>query len=116
MRITSINPATEQPLASFEELSAEQMEAVIGEVAAAFAGWRETSIVQRTALVRRAAAVLHERKGRYAALMTAEMGKPIVEAEAEVEKCAWNCDWYADNAARFLAHEPVSSNAMESYV
>jgi succinate-semialdehyde dehydrogenase/glutarate-semialdehyde dehydrogenase len=44
------------------------------------------------------------------------MGKPIVEAEAEIEKCAWTCDFYADNAERFLSDQPVQSNATESYV
>ncbi len=48
--------------------------------------------------------------------MTAEMGKPVVESEAEVEKCAWNCDYYADNAEQFLCDEPRISNAAESYI
>ncbi len=116
MSIASINPATEELLASFGELSAEETARTVGHVAAAFVDWRETSFAHRTALLQRAGAVLRERKTHYAALMTAEMGKPIVEAEAEVEKCAWNCDWYAENSARLLADEPVTSNALESYV
>jgi succinate-semialdehyde dehydrogenase/glutarate-semialdehyde dehydrogenase len=62
------------------------------------------------------AGVLRADKSRYAALMTAEMGKPIVEAEAEVEKCAWTAEWIAGNAARLLADEPVESTATKSYI
>ncbi len=116
MPMQSINPATEAVLATFEEHSWEQVERALAEADAAFRQWRAVSFAERGALMRRAAALLRERKARYAGLITAEMGKPIVEAEAEVEKCAWNCDYYADNAARFLADEPVATNASESYV
>src|SRR5690348_7481569 len=70
----------------------------------------------RASLMRSVAGVLRADKSRYAALATAEMGKPIVEAEGEVEKCAWTASWLADNAARLLADEPVESTATRSYV
>src|SRR6202043_1954336 len=60
--------------------------------------------------------VLRAEKARFAELMTSEMGKPIVEAEAEVEKCAWSATWIADNAARLLADEPLESTGTKSYV
>src|SRR3546814_1118703 len=60
--------------------------------------------------------VLRRDKARFAALITAEMGKPIVEAEAEIEKCAATCDFYAEAAPRFLADEPVVSSASESAI
>jgi len=66
--------------------------------------------------MKKAAAYLRQNKSQFARLMTAEMGKPIVESEAEVEKCAWNCDYYAENAEQFLRDEPRASNATESYV
>ena len=117
MTIQSINPATEEVLATFEDLTPEQTERTIAEGDASFRQWRETRFAERGALVRRAAAILRERKARYAGLITAEMGKPITEAEAEVEKCAWNCDFYAENAERFLGDERVETNAQqESYV
>ena len=62
------------------------------------------------------AGVLRADKARFAAMATAEMGKPIVEAEGEVEKCAWTAAWIADNAARLLADEPMESTATRSFV
>ncbi|MGD9895308.1 MAG: NAD-dependent succinate-semialdehyde dehydrogenase [Dehalococcoidia bacterium] len=111
-----MNPATEDVIATFSEFTAEQTEAAIAEAHAAFLNWRGANFVDRTRLMHRAAAILRERKARYGELITREMGKTINEAEAEVEKCAWNCDFYADNAERFLADEPVDTNAQQSYV
>ena len=116
MAIESINPATEEVLATFKEFTAEQTEQAIAQADAAFRKWRETSFAERARLVRRAGAILRERKPRYAAMITAEMGKPVVESEAELEKCAWNCDFYAENAEHMLADEAVLTNAKESFV
>jgi succinate-semialdehyde dehydrogenase/glutarate-semialdehyde dehydrogenase len=103
-------------LASFDPSTPAEIEAALEQAQCAHLSWRRTTFTQRADLLRRAAVVLREGKPRYAALMTAEMGKPIVEAEAEVEKCAWNCEFYAEQAARFLAPEPHPSTASESYV
>jgi len=116
MAIQSINPATEEVLKSFEAYSPQEVERIVAQVFDAFTRWRKTSFAQRAALVRRAGAILRERKAQYGRLITLEMGKPIGEAEAEVEKCAWNCEFYADHAERLLAEEPVGTNATESYV
>jgi len=114
--IQSINPATEAVLATFEPASTQATERTLSDVHEAYQAWHRTGFAQRAAPLRRAAAYLREHHARLAALMTAEMGKPIVEAEAEIEKCAWNCEFYADNAARFLVDEPHASNATDSYV
>ncbi len=116
MSIESINPATEQVVATFDEFTSEQIERALAETDTAFRSWRETSFAERSGLLRRAAAVLRERKTHYAEVITTEMGKPIAESEAEVEKCAWNCEFYAGNAEAFLADERVETNARESYV
>ena len=116
MAIESINPASEEVLATFKEFTAEQTEQAIAQADAAFREWRETTFAERGRLVRRAAEILRERKPRYAAMITGEMGKPVVESEAEVEKCAWNCDFYAENAEHMLADEAVPTNAKESFV
>src|SRR5437773_1874913 len=100
----------------FPEADEAAIEAAVGRGWAVRHGWREAGVGMRAALMRSVAGVLRADKARYAALMTSEMGKPIVEAEAEVEKCAWTAGWIAENAERLLADEPVESTATESYV
>jgi len=115
-RIESINPATEEMLAAFEPSSPERIEQALGAAQAAFPRWRGTSFAVRAALIQRVAAFLRHHGERFAGMITAEMGKPIVESEAEIGKCAWNCEFYAENAERFLADEPHPSAASQSYV
>ncbi|MBV9616584.1 MAG: NAD-dependent succinate-semialdehyde dehydrogenase [Ktedonobacteraceae bacterium] len=116
MSIQSINPATEEVLETFEPYSKEQINDALTQAKHAFLQWRETSFGERSAYLRRVASYLREHKDELARRATLEMGKPIVESEAEVEKCAWNCDFYAEHAEQFLADEQVKSNASESYV
>ncbi|MEO7295807.1 MAG: aldehyde dehydrogenase family protein, partial [Candidatus Limnocylindria bacterium] len=99
--ISSINPATEETLAEFEQWSTDQVDEAIERVAAAQNTWRRMTIEERAVPMRRAAELLRERAGPYGALITSEMGKPIVEAEAEVNKCALACEHYADHAAEY---------------
>jgi acyl-CoA reductase-like NAD-dependent aldehyde dehydrogenase len=114
--IQSINPATEEVLGTFAPATPEAIEQALSEAQSAYRRWRRSAFAERAQLMRQAAAYLREHKPRLAGLITAEMGKPIVEAEAEIEKCAWNCAFYADNAGDFLRHEPHPSSASESYV
>jgi len=114
--ITSINPTSEEVLAEFEPWTDGQVDEAIDQVVEAQRTWRAMSIDQRAAPLRRAAELLRERAERYGALITAEMGKPIVEAEAEVNKCALACDHFADHAAEYLADSPVATESLESYV
>jgi len=114
--IASINPATEAVIATFEQFTPAQVEQALVEADAAFHQWRLQSFAERSRAMRGAAELLRSRKQRYAGLITAEMGKPITQAEAEVEKCAWVCEYFADNADRFLARQPVQTNARVSYV
>ncbi len=116
MSIQSINPATEEVLETFEQYSQAQINDALQQARHAFLQWRETSFAERSAYLHRVASHLREHKAELARAATLEMGKPIAEAEAEVEKCAWNCDFYADQAEHFLADEHVTSNATESYV
>src|SRR5438105_2794529 len=114
--ILSVNPATEKELARFDPFDDEQVDRALDEAQGAFVAWRERSLADRSVPMRRLAAVLRERADRYARLMTPEMGKPIAEAQAEVEKCAWNCEFYAENAAKFLGDEAAASNGKRAYV
>ena len=114
--LKSIDPANGRELATFPELDAAGIEAAVERAWASRHAWRDAGLDLRTAILRSVAGVLRAEKPRFAALMTSEMGKPIVEAEAEVEKCAWTATWIADNAARLLADEPIESTATKSYV
>ena len=116
MSISSINPATEEVIETFELYNERQVHEALHDARHAFLSWRDTSFEQRSILLKRVAAYLREHKARLAQIATLEMGKPIIEAEAEVEKCAFNCEYYAENAEKFLANEAVKANATESYV
>ncbi|MDE3228879.1 MAG: aldehyde dehydrogenase family protein, partial [Chloroflexota bacterium] len=116
MSIQSINPATGDVIETFEPFSQQQIDQTLDRARDAFGTWRAASYDARAALVREIAKTLRAQKERLARVMTLEMGKPIVEAEAEVEKCAWNCDYYVEEARHFLANEPAPSTARESYV
>ncbi|GCE05836.1 NAD-dependent succinate-semialdehyde dehydrogenase [Dictyobacter aurantiacus] len=116
MSIQSINPATEEVLETFEPYTDEQIDNALQQAHTAFDSWSRTSFAERSALFHRLASHLRENKARLARTATLEMGKPIVEAESEVEKCALNCDYYADHAEMFLAPQEMSSNATKSYV
>ena len=114
-KIESINPATEELLATFQPSSAHEVEAVCARAADAFRSWRTVSFGERAERMRSVAAYLRCHPD-LARLITAEMGKPIAEAEAEIEKCAWVCDYYAEHAPAFLAARSYPSAATESYV
>jgi len=116
MTIQSINPATEEVIETFEPHTAAHIDEILSTVAAAQKRWRDRSFAERADVLRRVAALLRERKDELAHAATSEMGKPIAESEAEVEKCAWVCEYYAEGAERFLADEQAPSTATESYV
>ncbi len=114
--IHSINPATEEIMRSYEPHSGPEIERKLQATHKTAFAWRSKPYAERSALLKNAASVLRKNKTGLAEIMTAEMGKPIVQSEAEIEKCAFNCDYYAENAERFLKDEPRSSNASESYI
>jgi succinate-semialdehyde dehydrogenase/glutarate-semialdehyde dehydrogenase len=113
---STIDPATEREIESFETFSAQRIDAVLDQARAAFAAASHTSFADRRALLENVARRLREHQAGLAATITREMGKPIAEAQAEIAKCATCCDYYAANAERLLADEPTPSNATESYV
>jgi len=114
--IRSVNPATEEVLQTYVMHSAGQIELALHAADRAFRQWSGSPFSLKSDLMNRAASLLREQKARLAGLMTSEMGKPIVEAEAEIEKCAWNCEYYAENAERFLGDETRESGASLSYI
>jgi succinate-semialdehyde dehydrogenase/glutarate-semialdehyde dehydrogenase len=114
--IESINPATEEVVATFTPSTPDGVAQTLERAEATYREWKTTAFAERAQLMHRAAAYLRQQRARLACLITTEMGKPIVEAEAEIDKCAWNCDFYAEKAAVFLADEPHPSSASDSYV
>jgi len=114
--IESVNPATEAVLARFDTHTNADIEAALAEANAAFRRAREMTLAERALPMRLLGQVLRDRRERYAALITAEMGKPITEALAEIDKCAGTCDFYAEHAATYLADEDTPTNARESFV
>ncbi len=116
MAIQSINPANGKLIKSFKEFSDEEVFQIIDNVNNAFKEWKKTSFKSRSHFLHNAAKVLRENKRKYGEIMTTEMGKTILQAEAEVEKCAWVCDYYADNAEAILSKEFIPTDADESYV
>ncbi len=116
MSFESINPTTEEHLASFEALDEAEVERRLDRARSAYLTYRETSFPERAAWLRRVAGLLEDEKTEHAELMTAEMGKLRDAAEAEAEKCAWVCRYYADEAADFLASEEYETTARRSVV
>src|SRR5205085_8062138 len=116
MSLQSINPATGQVLERVEETSAQELDHLLKAAHEAFLAWRTTPFATRAQKMRGAARVLRERAATYARTMTLEMGKPIVQSDAEVEKCAVVCDYYAEHAEAFLAEQPRETDASRSYV
>src|SRR6266436_7428081 len=116
MSIQSVNPATGDVVETYEETSPKEIERILAGAQAAFAEWRNTPFTARARSMRNAAEMLKKRRTDFARLMTLEMGKPIVQAEAEVDKCAWTCEFFAEHAEGFLAEQPRETDASRSYV
>lgn len=116
MQFKSINPFDGREIASFQTLSKEELEAKLNLSQKAFEAWRYIPLNERCALMKRAGAILREGSSAYAEMISLEMGKPIKESEAEIAKCAWVCDYYAENAASFLAEEIIETEAQKSFV
>lgn len=116
MILKSINPYTDQVIREFEEFSEQEVEKILDQSALAFEKWKSTSFEYRGSLMEKAAALLRENITEYSGSITAEMGKPIKESRAEVEKCAWVCEYYARSAKEFLTPDIIETDADNSYV
>jgi succinate-semialdehyde dehydrogenase / glutarate-semialdehyde dehydrogenase len=116
MSFQSINPATGAVLETFEATGSGALESVLMRAEAAWRDWRRQPCAARATPLREAGRLLRERKSRYARTMALEMGKPLPQGEAEAEKCALACDYYAEHAATLLALEERRTEASRSYV
>lgn len=116
MLLKSINPYTNLQLEEFEEFSVEKTEEILSLSSEAFKKWKTTDFICRKSLMNKVAGLLIRNVKEYSMSITLEMGKPVSESKAEVEKCAWVCDYYAKNGEAFLREESVDTDAHISYV
>jgi succinate-semialdehyde dehydrogenase/glutarate-semialdehyde dehydrogenase len=115
-KLQTVNPATGEPGRSYEPNTIGDARAAAAAAHTAFQQWRRTSFAERSAVVRRAAEILRARADELAHLMTEEMGKTLDDGRAEIEKCAFHCDWFADHAHDYLANEPADIGGGEAFV
>jgi succinate-semialdehyde dehydrogenase / glutarate-semialdehyde dehydrogenase len=116
MRITTIDPATEEVLQVYETMGRAGVEEIAARAHEAFLVWRDVPHAERAVRLTALAGVLRRRRDEYARTITLEMGKPITEAGAEVEKCAFLCEVYAEHAADWLREEVVAADGREHRV
>jgi succinate-semialdehyde dehydrogenase / glutarate-semialdehyde dehydrogenase len=112
----SISPMTGETIAQYPEMSTEEIQDILEEALQSQQDWRATSLTERAALMHKASEVLLANKQSYAQMMTDEMGKIAPQGIAEIEKCAWACRFYADNAGQYLAPEDIETEAHHSFV
>ena len=114
--IQTLNPATGKVLKTYTLLSSSEIEEKIQKAEETFQSWKKTSFAERSERFRKLSILLKEKKDSLAKLMTEEMGKPITQSKSEIEKCAWLCDFYAEQAEEFLAPVTKKSDGSEAYV
>ena len=112
----SVNPYTGERIAQYKALSDRDIQDALELSVEAGKIWRKETVSARAALLRNTAEILREDKERFALMITREMGKPIIESRAEIDKCAWVCEYYAENAAIYLEDEFVKTDAQRSYI
>ncbi|EAQ39985.1 aldehyde dehydrogenase family protein [Dokdonia sp. MED134] len=116
MNITSTNPYNNEEVATIKAFNLQEIEETLALAQHTYLEWRTTSFSERAEHLHNVALELEKNKEDYAKTMTLEMGKPISQAIAEVEKCAWVCRYYADNAPDHLAPKTIETDATKSYV
>jgi succinate-semialdehyde dehydrogenase/glutarate-semialdehyde dehydrogenase len=115
-RLRSVNPTTGELLEEFDIMTEAEVDAGVDRASRGFAQWRRVPLVERAAHLNALAAVLRRERERLARTITIEMGKPITEARAEIDKCAFTCEHYAEHAERLLGDEAAPSDAQHSFI
>ena len=116
MAIESVNPSTGDTIKTYDEMTPQQTAAAVAEAHEAWKAWRKVPFRERAVPMKKAAAILRQRKEEFATLMALEMGKPLKQGIAEAEKSALGCDYYADHAEGHLAPETIKTDASKSGV
>ena len=115
-KIQTVNPATGEAGGSHEQHRIDEALEAARAAHLAFIDWRRTSFAERAVVMRKAAEILRTRKDEFARLMAEEMGKTLDDGRAEIEKCAFQCDWFAGHAESYLAVEAVDIGGGEAFV
>lgn len=114
--IISTNPYTGEEVAQNKELTIKEIDKALEAAHKRFQSWKKTPFQERASLLLKAASELKKNKNEYAETITREMGKPITQSISEIEKCAWVCEYYAENGEEHLAKETIETDAYKSYV
>lgn len=114
--IETVNPATGKPIAKYHNMSVDEINHKVKNARTALKSWKSLDIAERCSLARKLGRVMRKNKDEYSKTITEEMGKPIRQAIAEVEKCAWLCDYYSETAESFLRDELIPTEFRKSFV
>lgn len=115
-KIDTVNPSTGKVIATYDNISPEEVSRKVKFARDAFAKWKKLDIAERAEYIRKLGRVMRKNREEYARLVTEEMGKPIRQSLAEIEKCAWVCDYYAERAEVFLRDEIIPTEFRKSFV
>lgn len=115
-KIETVNPSNGKVIASYDNASPEEVSRQVRDARDAFTKWKKLDLAERTEYMRRLGRVMRKNREEYARLVTEEMGKPIRQSLAEIEKCAWVCDYYAEHAEVFLRDEVIPTEFRKSFV
>jgi len=116
MKFQSINPYNGKQVGEYTAHTSKELDDILDRAQSSFKEWSRTPLSQRIDLIKKVGQILRDHVDEYAKMITLEMGKPISESRAEVNKCAWVCDYYAENATEFLKNEEVATDASQSFV
>src|SRR5215203_569921 len=114
--VETVNPATGKVIAKYQNMTDDQIREKVKNARSALNGWKNLDIGERCSLTRNLGRIMRKNKSEYAKLITEEMGKPVRQATAEVEKCAWLCDYYSETAEAFLRDELIPTEFRKSFV
>ena len=114
--LISINPENGSLVGTYPEHTSKEINKIISDVNSSFNYWKKIELNERCQYFRHLSVTLQSRKDEFARIMALEMGKPISQGKAEIDKSAWVCDYYADSASDFLSIKEVKTDASESYI
>ncbi len=116
MTTKSLNPYNQEVIKEYNYFTDEELATSVDNAEIAYKSWKKTTFSERAKLLQKVAKDLKENAAKYAVIITKEMGKPITQAKGEVEKCAWVCEYYAENAEQFLSDKIIATDATKSFV